>query len=202
MDRTSVTDLRGHTAAPGRSAGGVDHDERTRTATHSHAHPLGPQPQRRDARAAAARGATTTMPVARGAPAPHPESGLPVGCSHPRPASGCLQWTDDYSACAVGRSLKLRSPRGARLRSAAPCSYRVVRPGIPSCSPVPLRRPEGEDPADPIEIHGRIQAGPHPAPGDDQFSPWYGISDSLHATAVHPFVQALQSCAWTAVLFA
>jgi len=137
MDRTSVIDLRGHTAAPGRSAGGVDHDERTRTATHSHAHPLGPQPQRRDARAAAARGATTTMPVARGAPAPHPESGLPVGCSHPRPASGCLQWTDDYSACAVGRSIKLRSPRGRGSGVPAPCSYRVVRPRDPLVLPCP-----------------------------------------------------------------
>jgi len=155
----------------------VDHDERTRTATHSHAHPLGPQPQRRDARAAA-----------RG------EGGLPEGCSHHlRPAAAC-------SGLTIRARAQYKAPLapGARLRSAAPCSYRVVRPGIPSCSPVPLRRPEGEDPADPIEIHGRIQAGPHPAPGDDQFSPWYGISDSLHPIAVHPFFQALQSCAWTA----
>jgi len=172
---------------PDKGAGGVDHDERTRTATHSHAQPgsraagqptpRSPAPQRRDARAAA-----------------RSEGGLPAGCSHHlRPAAAC-------SGLTIRARAQYKAPLapGARLRCACPLFLsRGATPGSPR-APVPLRRPERRDPADPIEIHGRIQAGPPPAPGGDQFSPWYGISDSLHPIAVHPFFQALQSCAWTA----
>jgi hypothetical protein len=42
---------------------------------------------------------TPRVPLTRGAPAPHPESGPPAAYGT---ACGCLQWTDDdQSACAV-----------------------------------------------------------------------------------------------------
>jgi hypothetical protein len=130
---------------------------------------------------------------ARCAPAPQPESGLPPTCRlQPlrATASGCLQWTDDYSACVVGRRcIKLRVPRG-RGSGLPLVPIAWCDPGSPRAPLSPSAALRGG----PSRSHRNSrphQGRPSPAPGDDQFSPWYGISDSLHPIAVHRFFQVL-----------